>query len=197
MRGEAMAETWRADPLIWGHGPRTVEAFLEPTCPFSARAFPKLFELLEAGGEDRLTVKLRLLSQPWHMFSGVITRAILAASTTEGGRESARRVMAAVFANRVAFEFTRHASGPNMDETPNGILERIERESGVAVAGPFALPDLDREVKWHTKYARQNGAHVTPTLMIDGILRPEISSGDPVGKWLDALALDDPASAPR
>lgn len=192
-----MAQAWRAEPLIWGRGPRMVEAFLEPTCPFSARAFPKLFELLAAAGEDRVTLKLRLLSQPWHMFSGVITRAILAASTTEGGREAARRVMAAVFGDREAYEFTKHATGPNMDATPNDILARIEAASGVAVGGPFAIPDLDREVKWHTKYARQNGAHVTPTLMIDGILRPEISSGDPVEKWLAALRLDDPASAPR
>src|SRR5271156_2284295 len=26
---------WRADPLVWGHGPRVFEVFLEPTCPFS------------------------------------------------------------------------------------------------------------------------------------------------------------------
>ena len=39
---EAAVETlaWRADPLIWGRGPRTFEAFLEPTCPYSAKAFP-------------------------------------------------------------------------------------------------------------------------------------------------------------
>ena len=61
---------WRAEPLIWGRGPRTFEAFLEPTCPYSAKAFPKLAELLAAAGEDRLTVKIRLLSQPWHLFSG-------------------------------------------------------------------------------------------------------------------------------
>lgn len=47
-------------------------------------------------GEDRLTVKIRLLSQPWHLFSGMVNRALLAASTTEGGREAARRVMAAL-----------------------------------------------------------------------------------------------------
>jgi hypothetical protein len=30
--------TWRADPLVWGHGPRVFEVFLEPTCPFSVKA---------------------------------------------------------------------------------------------------------------------------------------------------------------
>jgi hypothetical protein len=84
-----------------------------------------------------------------------------------------------------------------MDETPNGILERIEALSGVSVADAFAIPDLDREIRWHTRFARQNGAHITPTFMIDGIIRPELSSGDPVERWLKTLALDDPASAPR
>ena len=34
-----------AQPLVWGHGPRTFEVFLEPTCPFSVRAFNKLDDL--------------------------------------------------------------------------------------------------------------------------------------------------------
>jgi hypothetical protein len=37
-----MKNVWRADPLVWGHGPRIFEMFLEPTCPFSVTAFGKL-----------------------------------------------------------------------------------------------------------------------------------------------------------
>src|ERR1700719_3508886 len=40
-------KAWRADPLVWGHGPRIFEVFLEPTCPFSVRAFGKLEDLLD------------------------------------------------------------------------------------------------------------------------------------------------------
>ena len=47
---------WRTDPLVWGHGPRVFEVFLEPTCPFSIRAFGKLEDLLDKAGEDRITV---------------------------------------------------------------------------------------------------------------------------------------------
>lgn len=93
-----MSGTWRADPLVWGHGPRVFEVFLEPTCPFSVKAFGKLDELLAQAGEDRITVKLRLQSQPWHMYSGVIVRCILAASTLENGKAAAKSVMAAVAA---------------------------------------------------------------------------------------------------
>jgi hypothetical protein len=179
--------TWRADPLTWGHGPRLLEMFLEPTCPFSVRAFGKLDDLLHQAGEDRLTVKIRLQSQPWHMYSGVIVRCILAASTLQAGKEAARTVMASVGAHREEFEFTRHCAGANMDATPNDIIARIEHYSGVQLAEAFAIPDLDREIKWHCKYARQNGIHVSPTFMIDGLVRPNMSSGDAVSEWVSRL----------
>ena len=47
---------WRADPLVWGHGPRIFEMFLEPTCPFSVKAFGKLDDLLDQAGEERITI---------------------------------------------------------------------------------------------------------------------------------------------
>ncbi len=174
---------WRADPLVWGTGPRVFEAFLEPTCPYSVRAFNKLDDLLAHAGADKISVKIRLQSQPWHMYSGVIVRCVLAASTLPGGKENAKAVLAAVGAHREEFEFERHCTGPNRDATPNDIIARIEAYSGIEVAEAFAIPDLDREVKLHAKYARQNGIHVSPTFMIDGIAYPEIGSGEPVADW--------------
>ena len=178
---------WRADPLVWGNGPRVFEVFLEPTCPFSARAFGKLDDLLMQAGDHRITIKIRLQSQPWHMYSGVIVRCILAASTLKGGKEAAKAVMVAVAAHREEFEFERHCRGPNLDATPNDIIARIEGYSGVKLATAFALPDLDREIKWHCKYARQNGIHVSPTFIIDGLVQAGMSSGDAVADWASRL----------
>ncbi|SEQ43744.1 Thioredoxin [Faunimonas pinastri] len=182
--------TWRADPLVWGRGPRVFEVFIEPTCPFSVKAFRKLDELLAEAGEDRVTVKIRLQSQPWHLYSGVIVRCILAASTLEGGRQAAKAVMKAVADHREEFEFERHFGGPNRDATPNEIIARIEDYSGVRLAQAFAIPDLDREIKWHCKYARQNGIHVSPTFMIDGLVQADMSSGDAVADWAARLLKD-------
>ena len=95
--------------------------------------------------------------------------------------------MAAVAAHREAFEFDRHASGPNLLVSPNDIIARIERYSGVKLAEAFGLPDLDREIKWHCKYARQNGIHVSPTFMIDGLIQTDMSSGDKVSTWVSRL----------
>src|SRR3954470_24644821 len=134
-----MSSTWRAEPLVWGYGPRVFEVFLEPTCPFSVKAFGKLDNLLAQAGEDRVTIKLRLQSQPWHMYSGVIVRCILAASTLDNGKAAAKSVMAAVAAHREEFEFDRHCCGPNLETTPSEIIRRIESYSGLKLAGAFAI----------------------------------------------------------
>lgn len=177
----------QAQPLEWGHGPRIFEVFLEPTCPFSVKAFNKLNALLEQAGEDKITVKIHLQSQPWHLFSGVIVRCILAASTLPEGKAAARKVMQAVADRREEFEFTDHCSGPNMQATPEEIIARIERYSGVQLADAFARPELQTEIKWHCKYARQNGIHVSPTFMVDGLVQPDLGSGDDVAVWVKRL----------
>lgn len=176
-----------AQPLSWGHGPHTFEMFLEPTCPFSVRAFNKLQALLKEVGEENVTVKIRLQSQPWHMFSGVIVRCILAASTLTDGKNAAFKVMQAVADHREEFEFTDHCSGPNMTATPQEIIARIERYSGVSLAGAFAEPALQTEIKWHSKYARQNGIHVSPTFMVDGLVQADLGSGDDVSVWAQRI----------
>lgn len=176
-----------AQPLVWGHGPRTFEVFLEPTCPYSVRAFNKLGALLEKVGEDNVTVKIRLQSQPWHMFSGVIVRCILAASTLPEGREAALKVMQAAADHREEFEFADHCSGPNMDATPQQIIDRIEGYSGVQLAQAFAHPALQNEIKWHCKYARQNGIHVSPTFMVNGLVQADLGSGDDISVWAERI----------
>ena len=180
-------KTWRAEPLSWGRGPRLLEMFVEPTCPYSVKAFAKLDETLAAAGPDKITVKIRLHSQPWHMYSGVIVRCVVAASTLPTGKEAAKAVLTAVAEHREEFEFTKHCGGPNMDATPKQIIARIESYCGLKLAEAFAIPNLDREIKWHIKYARQNGIHVSPTFMIDGLVQPDMSSGDKVSDWVSRL----------
>jgi len=179
--------TWRADALTWGHGPRLFDLFLEPTCPYSCRALGKIDDTLRQAGESRITLKIRLHSQPWHLYSGVVTRCVIAASTLPEGKAAARQVLDAVAANREAFEFEKHADGPNMDATPREIIARLERLSGLNLAEAFAIPDLDREIKGHVKYSRQNGVHVSPTFMIDGLIQNDMGSGDPVEAWVAKL----------
>lgn len=112
-----------------------------------------------------------------------------AASTSENGKEDAKRVLAAIFANRDAFEFEDHRRGPNLDTTPNQVLERIAQYSGVRVSEAFQISALQADVKWHAKYARQNGVHVSPSFQVDGLLANQMSNGDTVEEWARAIGL--------
>lgn len=183
-----MAMRATPEPLVWGRGPALFEAFLEPTCPFSGRAFGKFRAMLDQVGEDRMTLRIWLHVQPWHMYSPVITRAILAAATGDGGKAAAWHLMAEVFARQPEFEFEDHARGPNMDRTPREILQRLESISGLALAEPFDATGLQAAVKQHSRYARQNGIHVSPTFMVDGLVA-DLGSGDEIGRWISALKL--------
>ena len=75
-----------------------------------------------------------------------------------------------------------------MDTSPKQIIARLENYCGLRLAEAFAMPNLDREIKWHTKYARQNGIHVSPTFMIDGLVQADMSSGDKVSDWVSQLS---------
>ena len=173
--------------LTLGHGPTELEIFLEPTCPFSKRAFEKLEALLGEIGEDRWTIRILFVPQPWHLFSGVVTRTVLAASATEGGKEAALKAMAGIYARREDFEFEDHSSGPNMHRTPADIVANISRIVGVDLTEAFRLKSVDRALRRHVKYARQNGIHESPTFMIDGLVEPGMSSGQSVEEWSKLL----------
>lgn len=179
-----MPEPLIYEELEWGHGPRLFEVFLEPTCPFSARALNKLDAFLAQAGEDRVRLRMWIHSQPWHLYSAVVSRAVLAASTLENGKEQAKRLLKTVADRREEFEFTEHAIGPNRKHSPNDILARLRVYSGVDFLPAFDRPELQNLIKRHAKYSRQNGIHASPTFMIDGLIDPSVGSGDEVAGWV-------------
>ncbi len=178
-----------SDALVRGHGPKVTHWFLEPTCQHSARAFGKLPDLLDAAGEDRLTVRVIIQSQPWHLFSGVVSRAILSATLLPDDGDAAWRVMAAVYAHREDFAATDHCRGPNMTKSPQEILTRVAEHAGVVLDEVFARTEALALLKRHTRFARQNGIHASPTVMVGGLIDGSISSRDEVADWLSKLEL--------
>ncbi|CAN5240282.1 thioredoxin domain-containing protein [soil metagenome] len=179
--------TAAVQPIEFGDGTAELEIFLEPTCPYSKRTFEKLPALMAAVGEDKLTVRLRFVSQPWHLFSGIVTRAILAASATPGGREAALKAMTGIYKHREDFEFEDHSHGPNMDRTPGQIVAEIGKFAGVDLSEAFRLKSVDRAMRWHARYYRQNGIHESPTFAINGIVERGMSSGQTIEEWAELL----------
>lgn len=105
----------------------------------------------------------------------------------EGGEDAALKAMAGIFARREDFEFEDHCSGPNMQRTPAEIIADISEIVGVDLSEPFRLKSVDRALRRHTRTARQNGIHESPTFMIDGLVEPKMSSGQSVEEWVEVL----------
>jgi protein-disulfide isomerase len=176
------------EPLELGHGPVELEVFLEPTCPFSKRAFAKLQPLLDLVGADRLTIRIRFVSQPWHLSSATVTRAILAASA--GGSKAGLSALRAVFDHREDFEGDDHVSGPGMERSPQETVAYVGKLAGLDLAEAFRSKGVDQALRWHTKYSRQNGVHVSPTFAVNRIVNNNISSGQTIEEWAKELGLD-------
>src|SRR5699024_2676971 len=116
-----------------------------------------------------------------------VTRCALAASTLPAGRDKAWQVLQAVGEHREEFVCENHCCGPNLNLSPADIIDRIEQYSGLSLAEAFAIPDLDSLAKWHSKYARQNGIHGSPTFLINGLERADLGSGDDIATWAGAI----------
>ena len=175
--------------LTRGHGPTVVDWFLEPTCPNSARAFGKILPLLERAGEERITIRITMHSQPWHLFSGLVSRAVLAAASLPGSRDMAWKVLAAVYDNREDFVATEHSHGPNMAVALADMLRRIDDYSGGDLGEIFVRKEVTDLLKKHTRFARQNGIHASPSVMVDGLVNDKISSRDEIDAWMVQLGL--------
>lgn len=170
-------------PLVWGKGPLEFDVFLEPTCPFSNNVFKKLKPFIALMGEEKVTVRVYLHVQPWHLFSGVIVRTVLAAALFAGGEDAAWRVLDAVADHRDEFDALDHCKGALMEVTPTDILQRIETYTDLNLVKAFEEEAVTVWLKRHTRYARQNGIHVSPTIMLNGLIDERFSSGDTIEQW--------------
>ncbi len=74
-----------------------------------------------------------------------------------------------------------------MHTTPEQILARLKHYSGVDATVLFDWFGLQNEIKWHCKYACQNGIHVSPTFILNGLVQHDIGSSDSVADWAKRL----------
>lgn len=91
--------------------------------------------------------------------------------------------MQAVADHREEFELADHCNRPNMNAVSQQTIERTKRHSHVLLGTVFVRPELQNVIKWHSRYARQNGIHVSPTFMANGLVQSDLGSGDDVSVW--------------
>ncbi|KAJ6515262.1 hypothetical protein C8R45DRAFT_955860 [Mycena sanguinolenta] len=183
--------------------PHTLDIFLDYVCPFSAKLALAidnvLVPLLGPGGKYHGKVKaiFRPQVQPWHASSTFVHEAGLAVA--RAAPESFWAFSLALFKRQ-----GEYFDIPTSTCTPLQIREKLTALAEEAIPVPSSafgrFADLlllksspnggtavTDDLKYTVKFSRQNGIHVSPTVMWDGLIANEVSSSWGEKEWSDFL----------
>jgi len=167
-------------------------AWLDYCCPFSAKAFKTITEEVVPAYGDKLTFVMYHCPQPWHPQGTLLHEAAFAVARVSG-EETFWKFSTALMAEQVRFfdintidksrsqiyaELVELAGTVGADTAAMAPLLTINTDGGAKNGGSFVLQDI----KFHVKLARQNGIHVTPTTMLNGMVC-DTSSGWSLEEW--------------
>lgn len=175
---------------VLGSGAVRFELFLDPSCPFSCKAFETVYDQVEPAHRGRASFLVHNVVQPWHAHSTLLHEAALAVRQLAPERyfqfwralcagyetftnEALRRETRAQTAQRLA------ALAESSCALPAATVFAMLEHSGKGNAGCA----LTQEIKWACKHHRGRGVHVTPTVILHGLEATGINSGWTAEQW--------------
>ncbi|EMD40528.1 hypothetical protein CERSUDRAFT_44584 [Gelatoporia subvermispora B] len=183
------------------HAPHTLDVFLDFVCPYSKKLVfaidAVLRPLLGPGGkyDGKVHIIFRPQVQPWHSSSTFTHEAALAALRVAPDKFWAFTL--ALFKRQEEF-----FDIPTSTLTPLQIREKLAHIAAGVIGeqnvpafkdllalkstpnGGVAVTD---DLKYTIKFSRQNGIHVSPTALWDGLVANEISSSWAEKEWVEFL----------
>ncbi|KAF7308042.1 Thioredoxin-like-fold domain-containing protein [Mycena kentingensis (nom. inval.)] len=189
--------------------PHTLDIFLDYVCPFSAkmaRAIDAvLVPALGPGGKYHGKVKaiFRPQVQPWHATSTFVHEAGLAVARTAPG--AFWPFSLALFARQGEYfdvpsstltplQIRANLAALAAEHIPAEASEHLPAAATDSFAALLTLKDtpnggnaITDDLKYTIKFSRQNGIHVSPTVLWDGLVANEISSSWGEKEWTSFL----------
>lgn len=182
--------------------PLTLEAYYDFSCPFSAKSFLTLTKEVLPAYEQTHPGKVQFLHyqypQPWHAPGAYAAEVSLAVELVDPS--AYLRTCQCFFERQEQLVFDCVTYEKTRSELYVALATAAAEASGVDAAqvlekvkwlgtSPNAGNSVSQLVKWYVKKGRKNGIHVTPTVLVNGIEEPSISSGWTLQDWV--LYLDD------
>jgi len=197
-------------PQFFGHrygapsALHTLEVYLDYVCPFSAKIYKKLREevlpYVDKTYPGNLSFIFRQQVQAWHPNSTLVHEAAIAVERLDQSKFF--EYSDALFLNQKDFfdESTYQKSRAQIYCELGEIAHKIGVSSDAfleLVKIPPVQPNgarntgnaVDNDLKLHIKLGRQNGIHVSPTVVFDGIIDDSVSSGWQLDEWKNWLKL--------
>lgn len=189
--------------------PHVVNLYLDYNCPFSAKLFlklkPQVIPQLQELHPNKFQFVFVNVVQPWHTNSNLLHEfSLVVAKLLRGNLEKDIDsnklfwdVSEVLFENKELFYDTA-----NVNLNRNEIYQQISDLVFEKLSLPFSKDDVLKELtiqsetekekqsnsgngatvdlKYFTKYLRNVGVHVTPTISINNIVNDSVSSGDEI-----------------
>ncbi|KAJ3480586.1 hypothetical protein NLI96_g8240 [Meripilus lineatus] len=181
--------------------PHTIEIFLDYVCPYSAKLARHidavLVPLLGTGGkyDGKVKVIFRNQVQPWHASSTLVHEAGLAVARVAPDKFWP-------FSLALFNAQDDYYDIPTSDLTPKQIRAKLAELAGSVIGAdksnavldlltnktsPNGGVDVTDDLKYTIKFSRQNGIHVSPTVLWDGLIAPDASSSWAEKEWTEFL----------
>lgn len=168
-----------------------VDLFLDFVCPYCDRLWSTVVVNNDLPNKYKSHVEFifRHQIQPWHIQSSVVHAVIMVVA-----REQPSRLFDAITAifKRQRELFDEHMEDKSQIEMYEKVLSILNEETQIQLdknlfrinqtesnAGNAMTADL----KYHIKYARKHGVHMSPTVFVDGLEEPAIDSKWTVEQW--------------
>jgi len=183
--------------------PHTLEFFYDTVCPFSAKSAVTLESvlrpLIDNKYKNRVKVIIRLHPQPWHASSTLTQEGVLAVLKVNPAQFWP--YLQALFKRQ-----TEYFDEPTSTLTPVQIREKLVQLAEPLLTGeqvtqvkellklngwsgtPNSGTGVTDDLKYNIKYSRQNSIHGSPTVLFDGLIAPEVSSGWGEAEWSELLS---------
>ncbi|KAI8074675.1 hypothetical protein BC940DRAFT_288821 [Gongronella butleri] len=181
----------------------TLEVYLDYVCPFSAKIFKKLDQevlpWLEQAYPGQVQFLFRQQVQPWHATSTLVHEAALAVEKLSA--EQFINASRALFAKQDAY-FDESVEEKTRRQLVEQVAELLASSANDGKVTKQAIVDLlangtgepqnkgnaiTNDLKWHIRFARQSGIHVSPTVVWNGIRDDSVSSGWSLEQWQSYL----------
>uniref|UniRef100_A0A7S2V1J5 Thioredoxin-like fold domain-containing protein n=1 Tax=Fibrocapsa japonica TaxID=94617 RepID=A0A7S2V1J5_9STRA len=172
--------------------PKTViEAFLDFQCPFSVKMYNKLTAEVvphyQSAHPGEIDFVIHQVPQPWHPQSCLMHMALWAVREV-GPPEAVAPMMNALCELQPSF-----SDEYCMDKTRRELFQQLAGLAGAAGSSQEGVLNMLLEgksaqgIKFLCKYHRTRGVHVTPTVMLNGLVANHIESSFSVDQWKEAV----------